>query len=320
MKKHIIAIAVAAAAISSGASASTIFANDISSVDLNGRIEASANIVNHDVTDAKIGRVGILAQTKINDDFNALGYVEKDLAVSQDVEGLRHLYVGVANVNNQLTYGKTDGALGLVTDFTDIQNTGESFGDNDAKLIGREDNQLAYTGNFNNLTVKASYKFDGGKSEEHNNNAGGSLAAKYKMANGLALGAGYATKTVNGQSDQRDEQTMLGASYEMNNIYAAIVYQDAIIHNLGPNKHVRGYELATSYTLNEKIVLSGSYSYLESVHNGDAAKIVAANEATINASYYFNPNFRTYAGYTMQIGDQHDHASNVVTLGARYDF
>ncbi|WP_256385024.1 porin [Photobacterium toruni] len=321
MKKHIIAIAVttAALALSSGASASTIFSNDALSVDLNGRIEANSILANHDMTATKIGRIGILAQTQITDSgYSALGYIEKDLAVSQDIEKLRYLYVGAGNANNQLMFGKTDSALGLVTDFTDIQNTGSSFAD--TKLMDREDNQLAYTATFNSLTVETAYKFDGGKSEDHNNKAGGSLAAKYDMGYGVTLGAAYAIKTVDGQSEQRDEQTMLGASYSLDNIYAAIVYQDAIVHDFGPNKHIRGYELATSYALNEQIVLSGSYSYLESVHNGDAAKLIAANEATVNASYYFNPNFRTYAGYTMQIGGQHDNAHNELALGARFDF
>ena len=318
MKKHIIAIAVTAAALSTGASASTIFANDATSVDLNGRIEATANLDNHDVTNANIARIGIMAQTQINDNITALGYAEKDLAVSSDEESLRKMYVGIANVNNQIVYGKTDSALNLVTDFTDIQNTGSSIAD--ARLMDREDNQLSYTGNFDKFTVKAAYKFDGGKSENHQNEAGASLAAKYDMGNGLALGAAYATKNSSGQSDHRDEQTLLGASYEYNNIYAGITYLDQISHQLGEGRHFRGYELASSFAVNDQIVLSGSYSYLESVHNGKADKIVMANEATINASYYFNPNFRTYIGYTMQIDGQHETNSNNVALGARYDF
>lgn len=332
MNKKLIALAVAATSLSSVANAAEVYSDNTSSVDVTGRIETAAVLSDHDVSNEGYNkaRIGFAGQTEIADGINALGYVEKDFA--DDSEDYRYLFVGVANENNQLGYGKADGSLGMITDFTDIMSFGGDAAGDKIAAGDRADNNLAYVGTFNNLTVKANYVFDGGKSDTDQNHKGYSASAKYAMDNGLAFGLGYGAQN-NGNTDQNNEQTFLGASYTVGNLYFGALFQDGHRHDItGLNDsqdHQRGYEYATAYTMGNT-VFTATYNYLEVIHSADAPVLV--NQAGIDATYYFNPNFRAYVGYTYFIEDSKASLSetdnitsmipnnNQFAIGARYDF
>ncbi|MGF1725935.1 porin [Photobacterium nomapromontoriensis] len=332
MNKKLIALAVAAASLSSVANAAEVYSDNTSSVDVTGRIETAAVLSDHDVSNDGYNkaRIGFAGQTEIADGINALGYVEKDFADSND-EQYRYLFVGVANENNQLGYGKADGSLGMITDFTDIMSFGGGAVGNKIAVGDRSDNNLAYVGTFNNLTVKANYVFDGGKSADADNHKGYAASAKYAMDNGLAFGLGYGAQN-NGTTNENNKQTYAGVSYTMGDLYFGALYQDANRHDnvaSSAESHQRGYEYAAAYTMG-KTVFTATYNYLEVIHSANAPVLV--NQAGVDATYYFNPNFRAYVGYTYFIEDngyslsETDNTSSFVpnnnqfAIGARYDF
>lgn len=315
MNKHLIALAVAAATLSTTASAAQVFSNDTSSLNLTGRIETAAVASDNDISNSGTNkaRIGLKGETQIADGVKAVGYVEKDFADSD--ADTRYLYVGVANANNQLVYGQANGSLGMITDFTDIMSFGGGAAGQKMDAADRTDNNLAYVGTFNNLTVKANYVFDGDKSNtEEGNHHGYSAGVKYAMDNGLAFGTGYAQQN-KGTTNAKHKQAYAGASYTMGDLYLGGLF----IENHEDGQKKRGYEYAASYTMG-KTVFTATYNYLARIHHDIAGDRVDTNQAGVDATYYFNPNFRAYAGYKAYMGDNHHDKHNAFALGARYDF
>ncbi|QOQ68210.1 porin [Photobacterium damselae] len=346
MNKNILALAVAAAAFSGAVSAAQVYSDDASTLNIGGRIEARGNgVVGHDnFNDDSRVRVNIAGQTQINDDLYGLGFFEREFKSDKSDDENRYIYAGIGSKTyGQLVYGKTDGSLGMITDFTDIM---EYFGNEAGGKINaadRPDDSLAYLGQFGGLTVRANYVFDADGTDFSKTNpnftssddSGFSVGSVYNFNNGLAFGLGY------GEQKQQEQNTMGNAltakqgfasvSYTSGDFYVAGLYQNArnIGYQYGYNdtKHsneYQGYELATAYTIN-KLVLRSTYNYMENMDSN--AKM--ANALAFDGSYFFTPNFRTYAGYKVNLLDKNDvakmdevkqAADDQFVLGARYDF
>ncbi|WP_154139809.1 porin [Photobacterium damselae] len=355
MNKNILALAVAAAAFSGAVSAAQVYSDDTSSLAIGGRVEARAHGLNGDVNDTSRVRINIDAKTQINDDLYAVGFFEREFKTQEaskanydnnynkaDGENSynRYLFAGIGSKTyGQLVYGKADGALGMLTDFTDIMEYYGNEAGNKIAAADRTSNNLLYTGNFGGLTVKANYVANGKANEDSFNTTGFSTAAKYDFNNGLAMGLGYGQQknqsTNNTVKDLNANQTFASASYTMGNLYFAGLYQYA--RNVGylygyddqKNNDYQGFSLATAYTLNQ-LVLRSTYNYMEKTTD---ANVKMANALDFDASYFFTPNFRVYAGYTINLLDKADAAKinsgntpaapqydDQYALGARYDF
>ncbi|MBY5949150.1 porin [Photobacterium rosenbergii] len=322
MNKKLIALAVAAASISSVANAAEVYSDETSSLAVGGRFEARAVMAENDEGDNKVNdatrvRINVAGKTDITDTVYALGFWEGEYTDGNEVNN-RHLNAGIGGDFGQVRYGKTDGSLGMITDFTDIM----SFHGNEAggkiAAADRTGNNLAYVGSFDlggdNLTVKANYVFEG---EDNVNELtdGYSVGAIYAMDMGLAFGAGYGEQSAD-DFDKDQKQAFGAISYTYGDFYVAGLYQDSK-DEFGDK--IRGYEFAAAYTYG-KTVFTGTYNYLEDKDNDfDVADSIA-----IDATHYFNKNFRTYASYKFNNLDSKDvgkaDASDQFVLGARYDF
>ncbi|WP_318436406.1 porin [Photobacterium leiognathi] len=351
MNKHLIALAVAAATLSGAASAAQVYSDDSSSLAIGGRVEArgllseqkdSNGKVSDEVTDISRARVNIDAKTQIADGVQGLGFVEQE--ITSEGNDTRYVYAGVnSDQYGQLVYGKADGSLGMLTDFTDIMAyAGSVVGGTKLAVADRTTNNLAYTGNFGDLTFKANYVFGGAidqGGQKVDDAHGFSTGVKYNVADtGLALGAGYGEqrgqiKDKNGNiisdsHDARAEQTFAVASYTMGDLYFGGLYKygrrDAASLTAATPTLVdtQGYEFAAAYTVG-KAVFTTTYGFMkdEDAHN---AYDELANAVAIDGTYYFNSNFRTYASYTFNMLDKNKvgkvAASDQFVLGARYDF
>ena len=189
----------------------------------------------------------------------------------------------------------------------------------------RTDNMLSYKGEFQDLAVKASYRF-ADRSETagdftDNNEDGYSLSGIYSIGDsGFNLGAGYA--------DQNEQnEYMLAASYRIESLYFAGTFTDGELAK--KNGDYTGYEFATAYTL-DKTAFTLTYN------NAEFDNETAADNVAIDATYYFKPNFRTYISYNFNLiseGDKFGDTTKLVTgtaskadaedeiaLGLRYDF
>ncbi|HIF9076588.1 porin [Photobacterium damselae] len=352
MNKNILALAVAAAAFSGAVSAAQVYSDDTSSLAIGGRVEARAQGLNGDVNDTSRVRINIDGKTQINDDLYAVGFFEREFKTQEaskadynndynEADGEtsynRYLFAGIGSKTyGQLVYGKADGALGMLTDFTDIMEYYGNEAGNKIAAADRTSNNLLYTGNFGGFTVKANYVANGKADESDVNTTGYSFATKYDFNNGLAMGIGYGQQKNQGSNSAQDlnaNQTFASASYTMGNLYFAGLYQYA--RNVGylysyddqKNNDYQGFSLATAYTLNQ-LVLRSTYNYMEKTTD---ANVKMANALDFDASYFFTPNFRVYAGYTINLLDKADATKinsapeayqydDQYALGARYDF
>ncbi|MGF1685597.1 porin [Photobacterium japonica] len=340
MNKKMIALAVAAASLSSLANAAEVYSDETSSLAVGGRFEARGVLADDNessskVTDATRVRINVAGKTDISEGLYGVGFFEKEFqsADSGDDE-TRYAYAGLGGTYGQVVYGKADGSLGMLTDFTDIMAYNGNEAGNKIAAGDRTSNNLSYVGSFdlsgNNLTVKANYVFDDGE-----NTDGYSAAAMYAMDMGLAFGAGYGeqegqTGVVGATTETAKGKQAFGAvSYTFGDFYVAGLYQDAentVVNVTGSQdrliKDSRGYELAAAYSWNQTVFTS-TWNYLEDTNASGNAKDLK-DAIAVDATHYFNKNFRTYASYKFNLLDSDKvgkaAASDQFVLGARYDF
>ncbi|MGF1681081.1 porin [Photobacterium minamisatsumaniensis] len=331
MNKKLIALAVAAASISSVATAAEVYSDETSSLAVGGRFEARAVMADNDLGDSKVSdasrvRLNIAGKTDITDTVYALGFYEAEYTDGNDVNH-RHINAGIGGDFGQVRYGKTDGSLGMITDMTDIMSYHGNEAGNKIAAADRVGNNLAYVGSFDimgdNLTVKANYVFDDSETKSFDNN-GYSIGGIYALDMGLAFGAGYGEQEGQDGQDKTGKQAFGGLSYTFGDIYVAGLYQDSRNTVVGGEliAESTGYEFAAAYTYG-KTVFVATYNYLEdSKASGSDSDL--KDSVAIDATHYFNKNFRTYASYKFNMLDKKDvgnaAASDEFVLGARYDF
>lgn len=357
MNKTMIALAVSAAALATNAVAAdgkqaggidgtSVYSSNGTSLEIGGRAEARLSLKDGKAEDKTRVRLNFLGKVEIQDGLYGVGFYEGEFTTAEnggstdnndgDITN-RYTYAGIGGTFGEVTYGKNDGALGVITDFTDIMSYhGNSAADKIA-VADRSDNMLSYKGQFQDLGVKASYRFadsDGGKvNGEINDNGkdGYSLSAIYAIGDsGVKLGAGYADQ------DQSNEY-MLSASYRMSDFYFAGVFTDGekqATTATGAEYNNRsvdytGYEFATAYTLDQT-------AFTLTYNNAETDGETSADNIAIDATYYFKPNFRTYISYNFNLISEGDkigttnlvangnatsaQAEDEIALGLRYDF
>ncbi len=305
MKKTLIALSVSAAAMATGVNAAELYNQDGTSLDMGGRAEARLAMKDGDATDKSRVRLNFLGKQAISDELYGVGFWEGEFeandAADNDTLDNRYVYAGLGGAWGEFTYGKNEGALGVITDFTDIMAYHGNSAAEKLAVSDRTDNMMSYKGQFENLNVKASYRFADATANGDNGQDGYSLSAIYAVANtGLKLGAGFAYQ------DESNE-FMLAASYTMGDLYFAGVFTGG--ENLIAADDYTGYELAAAYTLGQT-VFTTTYNNAE---EGDAE----VDNFAIDATYFFKPNFRGYTSYNFNLVDGEE---DELALGLRYDF
>ncbi|OLQ92756.1 hypothetical protein BIY21_01325 [Vibrio ponticus] len=349
MNKTLIALAVAATAIATGANAGEIYNQDGTSLEMGGRAEARLSLQDGKAEDKSRVRLNFLGKTQITDGLYGVGFYEGEFTTadnggatdsdSSDITN-RYVYAGLGGAFGEVTYGKNDGALGVITDFTDIMAYHGNSAAMKINVADRADNMVSYKGQFADLGVKASYRFadrtelnaagniaapgEDVASYGDNDADGYSLSAIYALGEtGVKLGAGYAS-----QYSGADEQNeyMLAASYAINDLYFATTFTDGQVQE--KDGDYRGYEFAAAYTLGQTVFTS-------TYNNAETNDETSADNIAIDASYYFKPNFRGYVSYNFNLISEGDkfgtagdstakatkaQAEDELALGLRYDF
>jgi len=337
MKKTLIALSVSAAAMATGVNAAELYNQDGTSLEMGGRAEARLSMKDGDAQDESRIRLNFLGKQEINDNLYGVGFWEGEFETAQNgtVDGddksdleTRLAYAGLGGAYGEFAYGKTEGALGVITDFTDIMAYHGNSAADKLAVADRTDNMMAYKGQFENLSVKASYRFadrvEQNGEYSDNKQDGYSLSAIYAVADtGLELGAGYA--------DQYDaNEYMLAASYTMSDLYFAGIFTDGekMTDTFNNTVDYTGYELAGAYTLGQTV-------FTTTYNNAETDNETSANNFAVDASYYFKPNFRGYISYNFNLIDAGDKfgstdtnktvatkidAEDELALGLRYDF
>ncbi|MBE8567045.1 MULTISPECIES: porin [Vibrio] len=341
MNKTLIALAVSAAALATGANAAELYNQDGNSVEMGGRAEARLSMKDGKAEDKTRVRLNFLGKVEIQDGLYGVGFYEGEFTTAEnggatdnndgDITN-RYTYAGLGGTFGEVTYGKNEGALGVITDFTDIMAYHGNSAADKLAVADRSDNMLSYKGQFQDLGLKASYRF-ADRSETNgeftdNGKDGYSLSAIYAIGEtGAKLGAGYADQ------DQSNEY-MLSASYAISDLYFAGVFTDGEkqttgVVNSNDSVDYTGYEFAAAYTLGQT-VFSTTYN------NAETDSETSADNIAIDATYYFKPNFRGYVSYNFNLISEGDKigttnkltngtassadAEDELALGLRYDF
>lgn len=334
MKKTLIALAVSAAAVATGVNAGELYNQDGTSLALGGRAEARLSLKDGKADDKTRVRINVLGKTQINDSLYGLGFYEAELTtndggdIDSDSDNLtsRYAYAGIGGNFGEVSYGKTEGSLGVITDFTDIMAYHGNSAADKLTVADRADNMIAYKGQFSDLALRATYRFadrsDDGSTFSDNKQDGYSLSAIYAIGDtGVKLGAGYADQ------DKANEY-MLAASYTVYDFYFAGLFTDGEKQDSSRNKYdYTGYELAAAYTLNQTV-------FTTTYNNAETESETSADNLAVDATYYFKPNFRAYVSYNFNLIDKGDtigtstgkgtatkvDAEDEIALGLRYDF
>lgn len=346
MNKTLIALAVSAAAVATGVNAegvnqssdragSTVYSSQGNTLEIGGRAEARLSLKDGKAKDNSRVRLNFLGKVAINDSLYGVGFYEGEFTTAENGKDTdkgdsdltnRYGYAGIGGNFGEVTYGKNDGALGVITDFTDIMSYhGNSAADKIA-VADRSDNMLSYKGQFADFGLKASYRFadrtdatDGGYAD--NGADGYSISGTYAFFDtGFKLGAGYADQ------DEQNEY-MVAASYTIADAYIAAIYTDG--EKAKTNGDYTGYEVAFGYKLPGSSAITATYN------NAETFDETSANNFAIDYTYYFKPNFRTYISYNFNMIDEGDKigavgnntgtatkadAEDELALGLRYDF
>ncbi|EGR4196781.1 porin [Vibrio cholerae] len=326
MNKTLIALAVSAAAVATSVNAGEIYNQDGASLTMGGRAEARLSLKDGKADDKSRVRLNFLGKVAINDSLYGVGFYEGEFTTNDQGEAKdgnlnnRYTYAGIGGTYGEVTYGKNDGALGVITDFTDIMAYHGANGTYKLAVADRVDNMLAYNGQFGDLGVKASYRFadrqESVNSITKNEQDGYSLSAIYAFGDtGFNVGAGYADQ------DTAD-QYILAASYAFSDFYFAGAFVDGQVKPANAAKTDKtGYELAAKYTM-DQTVFTTTYNYQEEKTSG--VKSDNADFIAIDATYYFKPNFRSYVSYNFNLLDADKvgktKAEDELAIGLRYDF
>ncbi|WP_434356731.1 porin [Parasalinivibrio latis] len=342
MNKKLIALAVAGFAASASVSAAEIYSDNNSAISLQGRMEARAESHDSDVNDISRARLGVMGQSQLTEGLYGVGYAEFELSnnnyadKSNDQENnlkTRYAYAGIGGNYGEVGFGRADGSLGMITDFTDIMSTYGAVASDKLTVADRVDNNMYYKGTFGGLTVKANYSFDNNSTENSNgtsnvskaDNAGYSLGAVYNTEMGLGFGLGYAQEQANDAKD--NDQMMAAVNYTIGDLYFAGLYTngnrnpDAVndTANLKQGRHnYDGYELAAAYNLNQWV-------FTTTYGNGSFDSDTAVEAVGVDATYFFNNKFRAYAGYNFNLMSKSEvkaatDAEDSAMVGLRYDF
>ncbi|EGA66860.1 porin [Vibrio brasiliensis] len=348
MNKTLIALAVSAAAVATGANAAEIYSQDGNSIEMGGRAEARLSLKDGKAEDNSRVRLNFLGKAQITDGLYGVGFYEGEFTTADnggetdsnsDSLTNRYAYAGLGGAFGEITYGKNDGALGVITDFTDIMAYHGNSAAMKINVADRADNMISYKGQFADLGVKASYRFadrtelnaagnvatgnEAVASYGDNDADGYSLSAIYAIGDtGVKLGGGYASQY---SGAQEQNEYMLAASYAISDFYFAGTFTDGQLAE--ENADYTGYEFATAYTL-DKTVFTATYN------NAETDSETSADNVAIDATYYFKPNFRGYVSYNFNLISEGDaygkvgangtatkaDAEDEIALGLRYDF
>lgn len=324
MNKSIIALAVASVAASASVSAAEIYSDANSAISINGRVEAVAQIRDGEVDDQSRARIGFMGQSQLTPDLYGVGYYEAQLdsstngrvkrtSNSSTVE-TRYAYAGVGGDFGEVGYGRADGSLGMITDFTDIMAYDGAAASAKLAVADRVDNNLYYKGEFNDLTVKANYSFANSRSVlnqiQKYENEGYSIGATYNLPVGLGLGLGYAAQSY--QTLEDDTQLIAAINYTIGDFYVAGLYTTG--DRTDDTEDYDGYELAAAYNLNQW-VFTTTYGKGTDDPKGAGADVDVADVWAVDATYYFNTKFRAYASYNFNMLDKDDVAKPQLKTG-----
>ncbi len=351
MKATLIALSIPTLLAAGTASAANLYDKDGTKLDLYGRATGMYYGSDNDELrgDESYIRMGLKGETALGNNLTGLGQFEYNLPTSgSDNDELRLGFAGIRHDTfGTLTYGRQDGLLSMVNDYTDVlpEWGGDGLGKGTEVFgTGRTNGLLKYAFTYEGLTLGAQFT---GQNDPQNNDPskwmqgsaeGYALGASYDLPMGLSFAGAYnqagktddqkLNATFGGDSDAK--LGAIGVRYAANNWYAAATYSDGRDHYAigdGYAEKNRGYEAVVQYTVADKFVPSLAYVRSDVKDSSQNIDDTANEYLSIGASYKFTPVFQTYVDYKVNLLDDSTftkqygiNTDDVVAVAMRYDF
>ncbi len=355
MKAKLIALSIPTLLATGTVSAATVYDQDGSKLDLYGRATGMYYGSDNDERrgDESYIRMGLMGETALGNNLTGLGQFEYNLPTAgSDNDELRLGFAGIRHDQfGTLTYGRQDGLMAMVNDYTDVlpEWGGDGLGKGTEVFgTGRTNGLFKYAFTHEGLTLGAQFT---GKNDPQNNSdekwmlgsdEGYALGASYDLPMGLSFATVYNRA---GKSDEQKLQAQFGAQddaqltgvglrYNANNWYAAATYSEGRDHYfLGDNTaggyahKSRGYEAVVQYTVADKFVPGVAYVRSDVKDESQNIDDTANEYLSLGASYKFTPAFQTYVDYKVNLLDDNAftkqygiNTDDVVAGAMHYDF
>lgn len=364
MKRNILAVVIPALLVAGAANAAEIYNKDGNKLDLYGKVDARHQFSDNAGQDGDetYVRFGFKGETQITDQLTGYGQWEYNIqanhAESQSTEGnkTRLGFAGLKFANyGSFDYGRNYGVIYDVNAWTDMLPVfgGDSLSASDNFMTGRSTGLATYRntnffGMVDGLNFALQYQ---GKNEESRdkvkdeNGDGFGLSSTYDIGYGVTFGAGYsssnrtvAQKDLTTADGDKAQVWNIGAKYDANNVYLAVMYAEALNTTPYGNKNntiankTQDIEITAQYQFD--FGLRPSLGYVQSkgkdlfgatgapIGDQDLVKYVS-----VGSYYYFNKNMSTYVDYKINLLDKNDftvangiNTDDVVGVGMVYQF
>lgn len=359
MKKSILALAVASVAMSSVASAATVYDKDGTSLEMYGRVQAvvySNHASDNSYGDTGLtatGRLGFNMRTQLNDSIAAFANAEWDVADgngADDSFDVRRLYVGT----DFGTYGKLqagrfeDAIYWNVTSYSDVYEDWGcygQFGDAD-----KRDGMIMYSWSGYGVNFMATY----GTAKDAQTVEGAWAADEtLDLDNAYAVALGYTTPdvlfgpisiNVGYGSANVQNNAINGGDFDSYDNYAASLawgsidvgpylaavwnMRDFNMVNSADDYTVQGVEAVVAYGFENGVSIRTGYQWVNS--DEDNGQSVDGQIIPVYVNYNVTPNFNVWAEARFDVGtddefyaytnETYDLTENVYSVGARYSF
>ncbi len=379
MKRNILAIVVPALLVAGTANATEIYNKDGNKLDLYGKADARHQFSDNKGQDGDktYVRLGFRGETQIADQLTGYGQWEYNIpannAESQGDKGNR-TRLGFAGLKfadiGSLDYGRNYGVIYDINSWTDLLPVfgGDSLSNPDNFMTGRSTGLATYR-NINffdlvdglNFALQYQGKNQDGRSNydpvtrtgnaylKDQNGDGFGISSTYDTGYGVNFGAAFsssnrtdAQKTLSTANGDKAQVWNVGAKYDANNIYLAVMYAEAL--NTKPygdspttiaNK-AQNIEITAQYQFD--FGLRPSLGYVQS-KGKDLNRPGTTNNTTgedhdllkyvsVGTYYAFNRNMTAYVDYKINLLDEDNFTRNnkgvntddVVGLGLVYQF
>jgi outer membrane protein OmpU len=315
MKIKTLSLAVAAGLFSVGSQAATLFEDDTSTVNLNGRVEARAHISDangdEEFKDASRARIEIKGQKALSEDLLMVARYENEIKENTSAPSnvtARHLYVGFEGDFGKIYYGQQDNATTYLTNFSDMTEYFSGYiNELNVASADRAKNTLRYAYSNDAFTFQVSANQNSGTRQAE----GFGLVGAYKLTDNFEFGLGYASadeKSFAAATSDKNTDTVsiVAAKYTTGSNWIGSTFQTGeISRGTVKDDDFTAYDLYVGFYFDNGSVFDMSYT------NFEADSIKTYDMSFIAAEYaYYYQNIAGYVSYKHSLLDEDDYAGS----------
>lgn len=324
MNKTLITLAVSAAAVATGANAANVYSSEGTELNVGGRAEFRGDFIGNggeeiegSMADNSRFRLNVGGTTEITDSLSGFGFYEAEQTTADNEFKQRYMFAGIQGDFGAISFGRQDTAAVQISQMSDVTTFTGAQKEFISAANEQQKNAIAYSGDFDALTVKASVILG----EEKDTNGYG-VSAIYNLPMGLGFGLGYSAGD-NGEGNGSGDAIIAGVNYTYETLYLAGTYTTGEEDDKD-GSDFNGVELSAVYGFGNGFSLMGAYQKTDLKVNGK--KQDQSDFFEITGDYAFNKNINAYLAYQLNNLDSvYDAGSKIegedtLRLGVKYSF